>query len=133
MLFFDDYPLETENQIFLLDLRALIRGRDIEVEEVRTIPHLENQLQERQYLVIILDVMAAMENGLEALAGIEILRRCRNGHYGDLNRDVPIYLRTARGETHVRETAVDFGCTGYYKAGSHDDRLLEELGRLLGA
>jgi CheY-like chemotaxis protein len=128
-VFFDDYPLESENQLFLSELRDQLQNADVEVLEEKTVPRLEVLLRSRLLTAIILDVMAAMpaEPGMEALAGIEVLRRCRTGEYGPLNRDTAIFMRTARGELHVRRMAFHYGCTNYFMAGSEDDKLVLAL------
>jgi len=128
-MFFDDYPLASENQIFLLNLRDAFRNTDVEIEEAKTVPHLEQALSARTYDAIILDVMAALPDApdLEALAGIEVLRRCRAGVYGAFNQNAAIYMRTARGELYVRDIAAKLGSKGYFRPGSDDDDLLAAL------
>jgi len=135
-MFFDDYPLEEENQIFNTQLKKAFRGTDINVLDEKTIPQLETSLKARDYVAIILDVMSAFPEAPElgAMAGIEILKRCRAGAYGQFNSQTLIFMRTARGELHVKELAFNLGCTDYFKVGSQDDKLLDALvKRLLSA
>ena len=133
VLFFDDFPLESENQLFLLKLRKAFRGTDVAIEDEKKIPSLEVLLTTRPFAAIILDIMAAFpaDPELEALAGIEVLKRCRSGQYGPLNQNALVYMRTARGEFNVREIASKFGSTGYFRPGSDDDELIAELQRRL--
>lgn len=128
-MFFDDYPLEEENLIFSAQLRSTFRGTDIELFEEKTIPHLEVSLKMRDYVAIILDVMSAFPEAPElgAMAGIEILKRCRAGYYGQSNSQALVFMRTARGELHVKELAFNLGCTDYFRVGSQDDKLLDTL------
>lgn len=133
VLFFDDFPLEAENQIFLLKLRRAFKGTDVEVEEQKTVPSLAGRLETHPFDAMILDIMAAMPDtpGMEALAGIEILRRCRTGTYGPVNKDIPIYMRSARGELYVKQLAGDLKANGYFRPGSDDDELVATLKKLL--
>ncbi len=101
----------------------------------------------RPFVAIVLDVISAMpQEWIDAAAtgktegytgegwtGIEILRRCRKGYYGKLNQGVPIFMRTARGEIHVRAAALRSGCTDYFMAGSEDDKLIDVIAKLVGA
>jgi len=128
-MFFDDYPLESENQLFLFQLRRAFRDMDIVVVDAKTIPALESHLRTREFTAIILDIMAALPDapGMEALAGIEVLRRCREGDYGDMNQDALVFMRTARAEPHVKQLALRYRSAGYFLAGSDDERLIEAL------
>jgi CheY-like chemotaxis protein len=129
IVFFDDYPLESENQIFLFQLRRAFRDSDLEIVDEKTIPRLETRLRTRQCAAIILDIMAALPDApdMDALAGIEVLRRCREGNYGEMNRDAPVFMRTARAEPHVKQMAVRHQAAGYFLAGSDDEQLIEAL------
>jgi len=133
-MFFDDYPRATENQLFIYTLTKALGSTDIEVLEEKTISYLEASLRVHDCVAIILDVMSAFPEAPEheALAGIEILRRCRAGSYGVFNSRTLIYMRTARGELHVKELAFTRGCTDYFTAGSQDDKLLDILVKRLG-
>lgn len=132
-MFFDDFPLASENQIFLLNLHKAFRHTDVEIDEAKTVPHLEQLLRTRAYAAIILDIIAAIRDApeLEALAGIVVLQRCRDGQYGALNQNATVYMRTARGELHVREIADKYRSKGYFRPGSDDDDLLSVLRELL--
>lgn len=129
LMFFDDYPRESVNELFLYRLRKMLGPTDIEVIEEKAIPHLEGSLRARNYVAIILDIMAAFPENpdLEAIAGLEILRRCRAGDYGQSNSETLIYMRTARGELHVKEKAFELGCTDYFRVGQQDAKLLSVL------
>ena len=126
ILFFDDFPLNTENQLFTRQLRRALRGTDIDVVVLDTIPVLERSLRTQMFVAIVLDIMAAMPDapGMEALAGLEVLRRCRTGQYGEINRNTTVYVRSARGELHVRQRAAELGCSGYFHLGSGGDEKL---------
>jgi CheY-like chemotaxis protein len=129
LLVFDDCPLNTENVLFRFQLRRAFARTDIEVLEERAIPDLETSLKARHYAAIILDVMAAFPDApeLEAMAGIEVLKRCRAGNYGEFNRWTLVFMRTARGELDVKELAFNLGCTGYFVVGSQDEKLIDML------
>jgi hypothetical protein len=133
VMFFDDFPLASENQIFLLNLRRRFRHTDVEIDETKTVPHLEQLLRTHAYAAIILDVMAAFPDApeLEALAGIEVLKRWHSGAYGSLNASASVYMRTARGELYLRDIAAKHGCKGYFRPGSDDDELVSTLIALL--
>ncbi len=133
VLFFDDYPLEDENKIFVVQLKAALQSTDIVLIEEKTIPHLDASLKARSYAAIILDIMSAFPgfSDDEAQAGMEILKRCRAGHYGSINQQALIFMRTARGELQIRQLAFSLGCTDFFRAGSQDDKLLEAMVRHL--
>lgn len=121
--------MEAENQLFVWQLRRALRGTDVDVVEERTIPSLERSLRTQRFVAIVLDIMAMMPDapGMEALAGLEVLRRSRAGQYGDINRDALVYIRSARGEPHVARRAFELGCKGFFRAGSDDDKLITVL------
>src|ERR1051326_1237010 len=129
LLFFDDFPLEIENQIFVLNLRKAFRDLPFEIQQIKTIPRLEAALRSQAFAAIILDIMAAYPDSpeREALAGIEVLKRCRAGEYGPLNAKALFYMRTARGELYVRDLALKLGSEGYFRPGSDDEELIAEL------
>jgi CheY-like chemotaxis protein len=129
ILFFDDYLGNPENQIFLHRLRKAVRVMPIEVVEEKVVHKLEHKLRSTAFRVAIFDVMAEMPDApeLSALAGIEILRRCRVGDYGQLNRDIPIFMRSARFELHVQQMAREYGCTRYFQVGTDDALLINAI------
>jgi CheY-like chemotaxis protein len=128
ILFFDDFPLSTENQIFTMQLRIALRGTKVDVVVRATIRALERSLRAQMFIAIVLDIMAAMPDapapGMETRAGLEVLKRCRTGQYGEINRNAPVYIRSARGELHVKQEAAELGCRGYFHAGSDDEKLI---------
>jgi Response regulator containing CheY-like receiver, AAA-type ATPase, and DNA-binding domains len=128
ILFFDD-SLDIENQLFLRLLRQAVKGTAVHVVQEKTIPHAEQKLKSLPLVVAILDVMAAMPGApeREAEAGIEVLRRCRAGHYGTRNAGIPIFMRTARGEAHIRQLAFAHGCTNFFSAGVQDEQLIQAI------
>jgi len=129
ILFFDDYLGSPENQLFLHRLRKAVRSMPIDVVEEKVVQRVEDKLRSAVFHVAIFDVMAAMpgEPELSALAGIEILRRCRSGAYRLENRDIPIFMRTARFEPHVQQMAREYGCTQYFRVGTDDTLLVEAV------
>lgn len=135
ILFFDDYLGAEENQLFLLRLRRVAgKATTVEVVEEKTLRSVEEKLRTISFKAAILDVMVYVpeDTALSALAGIEVLRRCRSGAYGDLNKGIPIFMRTARGEPHVRNMALRYGCTNYFQAGSDDIELIKAIMTVLG-
>lgn len=128
ILFFDD-SLDIENQLFLRTLRHAVKGTAVHVVQEKTIPHAEQKLKTLPLLVAILDVMAAMpdEPDLAAEAGIEVLRRCRAGNYGSRNASIPIFMRTARNEAHIRQLAFRHGCNDFFSAGTQDEELIKAI------
>jgi CheY-like chemotaxis protein len=135
ILFFDDYLGSPENQMFLHRLRKAVRAMPIQVIEEKVIQRLEEALRSTSFRVAIFDVMAAMPDtpDLSAIAGIEVLRRCRSGDYGPRNKNIPVFMRTARFEPHIQRMARDYGCTQYFRVGTDDSLLIETiLGSLHG-
>jgi CheY-like chemotaxis protein len=135
VLFFDDALKETENQLFEYQLRRLVREFSGEVIAERVVSRVETSLKARRFAAVVLDIMAAVpdEPNDEAMAGIEILKRCRQGTYGKLNRNTAVFMRTARGEPHIHRLATKSGCNAFYRAGSDDEDLLKEIRKILSA
>lgn len=137
ILFFDDYPLASENKLFLLLLRKRAEPLGLHVVPEKLIKKLEEQIQLTPLAALVLDIISevpkdfrSVEDGSivpSALAGVEILRRCRAGQYGELNRDVPIFMRTARGEPHIKRLCSQLGATGYFRVGIEDEQLIEKI------
>lgn len=133
VLFFEDSPREAENELFTLQLRKSLRCYEAVVVDERTINRIEYLLRVRAFCAIVLDIMAAFPGApaKEAVAGIEVLTRCRNGDYGPHNQHTPVYMRTARAEPHIRRMAASSGCSGYFLAGTEDQQLVAVLCSLL--
>jgi CheY-like chemotaxis protein len=137
ILFFDDYPLASENKLFLMLLRRHVEPIGVHVIPEKTIKRVEEQAQSIPLVALILDIISevprdfrSIEDGNvvpSALAGVELLRRCRSGQYGELNRQVPIFMRTTRGEPHVRTLCGQLGATGYFRVGIEDRQLIERI------
>lgn len=129
VLFFDDYPRKPENILFAWRLRQRLRSCGAQVVREKSVHKLEARLRSSQFSALVLDIMAAMpdEDDKDALAGLEVARRCRSGAYSLAARTTPIYMRTARGELHMRREAAAVGATGYYLAGSDDSALINVL------
>src|SRR5215218_8144122 len=135
ILFFDDYPLASENKLFLMLLRRRVETLGVHIIPEKAIRRLEDQLQSLTLTVLILDIISEVPRdftGIEdensfpsALAGVEILRRCRVGQYGSRNQEVPIFMRTARGEPHVKRLCIESGASGYFQVGIEDEALIE--------
>jgi CheY-like chemotaxis protein len=128
ILFFDD-SLATENQIFLMELRHAVRGTVVQVVQEKTVAHAEQKFKTEPLLIAILDVMAPWPDAeaLAAQAGLEILRRCRAGAYHPRNSTIPIFMRTARNEPHIRRLAFELGCTNYFSVGRQDAELINAI------
>jgi DNA-binding NarL/FixJ family response regulator len=135
ILFFDDYLGDSMNQLFLYKLRKAVKTTAVEIVGEKTIPAVEAKLRSVAFKAAIMDVMALIpgEPTLSARAGIEVLRRCRSGVYGDLNKAIAIFMRTARGESHIRRMALSYGCTSYFETGRDDDELIDAIVSILSA
>jgi len=138
LVFFDDYPLQSENVLFVERLKRSLNLWDIHIETPKTFHGIEECLRREDAVAVVLDIMAKVPQAVaradrvsSSLAGIEILRRCRAGSYGDLNKNVPIYMRTARGEPHVRRLAMQLGASGYYLVGTDDGQLIRSIRSVL--
>lgn len=133
-MFFDDYPRSPENILFVWRLRQRLRPYGALVVREKSIHKLEARLGAETFTALVLDIMAAMpdETDKDALAGLEILRRCRAGDYQHTERSTPVFMRTARGELHIRREAAALGANGYFMAGSDDSRLIDTIVLLVG-
>lgn len=137
ILFFDDFPYESENRLLRLRLRRKLRGFDVQVVEERTVHGFEDRVQRNTYEIVVLDIMARAPSGLtstdtgrtvpDALTGVELLRRCRKGDYGEHYKFAPVYMRTARGEPQIRLLCEREGATAFFRAGGEDTQLIEKI------
>jgi CheY-like chemotaxis protein len=140
ILFFDDLGLSEGNELFILRLK---RKTGIEVELVRTVKEFEAKIHSDSWTAIVLDIMAQPPSDYLVLgsdpplpvkaaqAGLELLKRCRLGHYGDSIKALPIYMRTARGEEHIKRKAKVLGATDYFDAVGRDKDLIQKIGDLV--
>jgi CheY-like chemotaxis protein len=138
LIFFDDYPLQSENVLFVESLRRKLGHLAIHVEIPKTFNGVEECLRTVRASVIILDIMAKIPAGYtgspeasSSLAGLEVLRKCRVGAYGPLNQETPIFMRTARGEPHVRKLCLQAGAVDYCLVGTDDEKLASSIRRIL--
>lgn len=137
MLFFDDYPYDSENRLFRLNLRRKLKGQSIELIEEKTVRGFERVVRTGRADILVLDIMASSPEPLmrcdtgqpvpETMTGVELLRRCRRGIYSDKYTTAPIYMRTARGEADIRHYCESLGVTGYFKAGADDITLIDVI------
>jgi CheY-like chemotaxis protein len=137
ILFFEDYPYASENHLFRSRLRLVLGNGEPQITQAKTVPEFERAVRKERFDVIILDIMARAPRNFvwgdsknpvaDSLTGVELLRRCRNGIYGYHYKSIPIYMRTARGETSIRNLCAHEGATGYYQAGAEDTELIDEL------
>jgi CheY-like chemotaxis protein len=141
VLVFDDLGLSEGNELFVLRLK---RKTGVEVDLVRTVGEFEVRVRSEAWLSIVLDIIAQPppdfailnSNPPEAVkpvqTGLELLHRCRTGYYGPEISDLPIYMRSARGEEHIKRKALTLGATSYFDAVGHDDELIRVIGESLG-
>jgi CheY-like chemotaxis protein len=141
-IFLDDYSYVSENQLFRMRLRknaASVGGLDI--REERTVGGFEQAVSLLEFDVVILDLMMAAPDSMRrigddspvpsSMVGLEILERCRAGAYGDHYRDAPVFIRTARGESHIQRACLAAGATGFYRAGGEDVELVQHILRVV--
>jgi DNA-binding NarL/FixJ family response regulator len=137
ILFFEDYPYETENRLFRMNLRQQLKEYGVEILEEKTVPGFERSVRSGRPDILVLDIMAVSVEPLrrfdtgvavpEDLTGVELLRRCRGGFYGDKFKMVPLYMRTARGEPEIRLYCEALGATGYFSVGVDDEKLIAAI------
>jgi CheY-like chemotaxis protein len=138
IVFFDDYPLHSENTLFVVQLRRSVGSAGLIVVQESTIPHLEMQLQSGDICCLILDIMSKVPRNFRSIetrgggvpssmAGVEILRRCRTGKYGESVKGIPIFMRTARGEKHIKNLCIQIGASGYFQIGTDDRTLVDKI------
>lgn len=141
ILFFDDHGLrEDENVTFITRLRRHLAGLEARIIVEKTIHGFESTMIEGKFDVVLLDIMAqpprnffSTEKGREGesvhptLTGIELLRRCREGAYGDFYRSSFVAMRTSRGEPWIMRMAENIGASGYFQAGIDDSQLIQRI------
>jgi len=138
ILLFEDFLQAHETYIFQKDLHEKLN--QCSVVASHSVNDFENKVRSFNYDIVILDIMAkppanfywhdVKEDGVEVpetFVGIELLRRCCSGYYGDHYKEIPIYMRTARGEDEIRNLCDAIGSTGYFAPGSDDPALIEEI------
>lgn len=132
ILFFDDFPYASENRLF----RSRIEHHfpDIAIDFARTPSQFMDLAAAECYDLIVLDIMAAWdiqgeesETFTASTTGIELLRRIRSGDCGATNRTTKIVMRTARGESHIREQCFALGADAFCRAGIDDSAIIEML------
>jgi len=140
ILYFDDLGLSEGNELFILRLK---RKTSVEVELVRTVREFETRIGADAWLALVLDIMAQPPSDFlilgsnppapvkAAQTGLELLRRCRGGLYGASVKNLSIYIRSARGEEHIKRKAQALGATGYFDAAGHDTELIGTIGTLV--
>lgn len=140
ILFFEDQPYASENQLFRTLLRDHLKKTCTpQLREVKSVSKFEELMSKDKdkYDIVILDIMATAakpfnwtgtnEEVPNSLTGVELLRRCRLDEYDQHYKNTPVYMRTARGEPYVRSLCQREGATGFFKAGVDDFKLMEEI------
>jgi len=134
VLFFDDYPQASENRLFRADLLEALDCYDATVDTAKTVADFESKMIQTQYDVVILDIMAKAPKSLaeeesvsDSRTGLALLERCRRGTYGNRYKEAMIYIRTARGERHIRKRAMRAGATGYFIIGDDDESVVPTI------
>jgi DNA-binding NarL/FixJ family response regulator len=139
IIFFEDSPYASENRLFRMLLRDALKDIkcNFQLQEEKTVMGFEGSIRNDAYNFVILDIIATSPKPLfwrkinkvvpESLTGVELLRRCRLSEYGKHYIDTPVYIRTARSESHVRRLCEREKASGFYKAGLDDDKLIEEI------
>jgi CheY-like chemotaxis protein len=133
ILFLDDYPQASENHLFVQRLREKLK---VMVVEEKTVRGFEDTMLSGGIDVLVLDIMMSSSKDLldsnrsivsSSMTGIELLKRCRAGQYGKAGRSMPIFMRTARGETYIRNLCNIAKATGFFQAGAEDSELIEAI------
>ena len=144
VMFFEDHPLESDNKLFLSLLREALSGTRTRVLHEKTISRLERKLTRTFCRVVILDIMSEVPSDFRpikgnaqgrvepAMAGIEILRRIRADTYGNYEGS-SVFIRSSRGEPHIRAECAEAGAAGYFQPGRQDFGLIERVKEVLAA
>lgn len=141
VLVFEDEPLRSENLLYLHELRGTLTAPDLRLEIAEVIPHAELVLKRDAVIMAILDIKARVPRDFrtfkddtkvdDALAGLELLRRIRGGHYGRAAAGMPVFMRSARSEPHIRQTCFASGCSAYFLP-TQMEELLAKIREALG-
>jgi CheY-like chemotaxis protein len=138
IIFFEDQPYASENQLFRTLLRDHLKKMcTLQFREVKSVSKFEELMRKDKYDIVILDIMSAAAKPFnwtgtndevpKSLTGVELLWRCRLDEYDRHYKDTPVYMRTARGEPYVRSLCQRAGATGFFKAGVDDLLLIKEI------
>jgi len=138
ILFFEDQPYASENQLFRTLLRDHLKKTcTLQLREVKSVSKFEELMRKDKYDIVILDIMATVAKPFnwtgtndevpKSLTGVELLRRCRLAVYDQYYKDTPVYIRSARGEPYVHSLCQREGATGFFKAGVDDLQLIQEI------
>lgn len=142
IIFFDDYPLEAENSLFLARMRRHLHHHNIQIVTIKTVRNLQDLLRRTRVDILILDIMVQVPPNFKsvappfhkvpsALAGVELLRRCRDGYFGRKNQSCKIFMRTTRGEAHIQKECLNLGADGYFLVDSGGNDLIAAMKRCL--
>lgn len=118
ILFFDDYLNESRTFLLLLEQMAIRIGSLI-IEE-KLVHKVEEYLRTERFEAVVLDVMASRHGRTDRRAGLQILKECRSGRMGRLNNRTLIFIRTARGDVHIKQDALELGADRYFDKGGED-------------
>jgi len=124
ILFFDDYL--NESRTFLLLLEQMAIRLNARVIEEKLVHKVEDYLRTERFEAIILDVMASRHGRTDRRAGLQILKECRSGRMGRLNQRSLIFIRTARGDVHIKQDALELGVDRYFDKGGEDASIVVE-------
>lgn len=137
LLIFEDLPFRDENDQFHMHLEDQLEELEVQIDQTMNVPSFEREIVRRDYDVLVLDIMALApvdfrwtqtgDDVPDTLVGVELLYRCRKGVYGDQYINVPIYMRTARGESDVRQYCKHLGATGCLDPGVDDMKLISKI------
>ena len=122
ILFFDDYLNESQTFLLLLEQMAIRRG--LKVIEEKLVHKVEEYLRSEPFEAVILDVMASRHGRTDRRAGLHILQDCRAGRFGRTNQRALIFMRTARGDVHIKQDALEFGADRYFDKGGEEASLV---------
>ena len=82
----------------------------------------ERKLASRMYDLVLLDLMMPDKSGMEVLTGIR-----------ERDRDTPVFMITAYGSVEAAVRAVKLGANDYFPKPWDNEKLLIEIGRMIGA
>jgi CheY-like chemotaxis protein len=134
LLWFEDDKFASDNKLFAARVREGLPSPGADLVQASTVGEFETLMRNGVFSVIVLDIMAILPHAdatAGARAGIKLLERCRSGAYGPEHKVAIIYMRTARGELHIREAAQRAGCNGYFAAGTEDGSLIRTISEAL--
>jgi hypothetical protein len=139
IVFYDDRRRYPENELLSQQI-VFSSQKKANVFASQKIEHFEKTMREVVANVFILDIMGSETDMREydtghkvssSRIGIELLRRIRGNVYPLQDSKSLIFMRSARGESYIKEYCIDCGCDYFLRPGEDDYIIIESITKMI--